>query len=52
MRQPYKDDEEALLEKDLPSKDPIELFKIWFEEAKASGKILESNAVCLSTCSR
>ncbi|XP_015794932.1 pyridoxine-5'-phosphate oxidase [Tetranychus urticae] len=50
MRQPYKEDKEALLEKDLPSRDPIKLFEFWFQEAKQSGKIAEPNAVCVSTC--
>lgn len=51
-RAPYKEDKDALLEKDLPTKDPVQLFHHWFRDAKASGKILEPNAVCLSTATR
>jgi pyridoxamine 5'-phosphate oxidase len=33
---------------DMP-KDPYEAFKVWFEEA-CSAKVIEPNAMCLSTC--
>ncbi|RWS11445.1 pyridoxine-5' [Dinothrombium tinctorium] len=52
MRQPYKEDEDVLLEHSLPSKNPIVLFKEWFEEAKNCETIYEANAVCLSTCDK
>ncbi len=52
MRTPYKDDTDVLLEDNLPTKDPIELFKIWFEDAKKCPTIKEPNAVCLTTSTR
>ena len=52
MRTPYKDDTDVLLEDNLPTKDPVELFKIWFEDAKKCPTIKEPNAVCLTTATR
>lgn len=52
FRQPYKEDHDVLLEGNLPTKDPFELFALWFEEAKNSGKCFEPNAVCLSTATK
>ena len=52
MRIPYKEDEQVLLESQLPTKDPLELFKLWFEEAKTCPTIKEPNAVCLTTATR
>ena len=37
---------------DLPVKNPISLFDIWFNEAKHCGKIEEPNAMTLATCTR
>lgn len=51
-RQPYKEDADALLEKDLPSRDPVQLFNLWFQDAKACKTILEPNAVCISTATK
>ena len=51
-RQPYKEDQDVLLERDLPTRDPVQLFNVWFQEAKACKGILEPNAVCLSTSTR
>ncbi|MDB9883225.1 pyridoxamine 5'-phosphate oxidase [Bacteroidia bacterium] len=39
----------SLLEENLPSS-PFDLFQAWFEEAMSSDKILEPNAMVLSTC--
>ena len=52
MRVPYKEDEQVLLEHNLPTKDPLELFKLWFQEAKSCPTIKEPNAVCLTTATR
>jgi pyridoxamine 5'-phosphate oxidase len=49
MRQPYKADSETLLEEDLPTKDPVELFTNWFQQAKNCKTIYEPNAVCLAS---
>lgn len=51
-RVPYKEDKDALLEKDLPTRDPVQLFNHWFQDAKACNTILEPNAVCLTTATR
>ena len=37
---------------ELVTKDPLELFEIWFQEAVNSSLIQEANAMNLSTCSR
>lgn len=40
----------GLIEKDLPnSKDPHELFDLWFKEA-CEANVIEPNAMCISTC--
>jgi len=49
MRKPYKSELEHFKESDLPTRNPFELFKLWFEEVKTCDKILEPNAVCLAT---
>lgn len=49
MRKPYKGELEHFKESDLPTRNPFELFKIWFDEVKSCNKILEPNAVCLAT---
>lgn len=51
-RAPYKEDTDVLLESSLPSKDPVQLFHHWFQDAKACKTILEPNAVCISTATR
>uniref|UniRef100_V5ICS0 pyridoxal 5'-phosphate synthase n=4 Tax=Ixodes ricinus TaxID=34613 RepID=V5ICS0_IXORI len=50
MRQPYVSG--TLLEKDLPTLNPIELFEKWFLEVKEGGLMYESNAVALSTTTK
>lgn len=52
MRQPYLEDRVALLESDLPTKDPVKLFEIWFQKAKECKEIYEVNAVCLATANK
>lgn len=52
MRKPYKGELEHFKECDLPTRNPFELFQIWFGEAKSCNKILEPNAVCLATCDK
>ena len=49
MRKPYKGELEHFKESDLPTRNPFELFRIWFDEVKGCNKILEPNAVCLAT---
>ncbi|CAM9134404.1 unnamed protein product [Ectocarpus fasciculatus] len=45
MRQEYSDQHKL----DNPGKDPLDLFRLWFAQAKAGG-VLEPNAMCISTC--
>ena len=49
MRTPYKSELEHLNESDLPTKNPFELFRLWFEQVKSCDQTVESNAVCLAT---
>ncbi|VDM09448.1 unnamed protein product [Wuchereria bancrofti] len=52
LRKPYYNKEEPfLLEENLPSKNPFELFDIWFKNAAENKDVTfeEVNAVCLST---
>lgn len=49
MRTPYKSELEHLTESELPTRNPFELFKLWFEQVKSGDQTLESNAVCLAT---
>ncbi|KAL1430086.1 hypothetical protein MTO96_015565 [Rhipicephalus appendiculatus] len=50
MRKPYVSG--TLLEKDLPTRDPIELFETWFNEVKDAGLMYETNAVALATSTK
>lgn len=50
MRKPYVSD--TLLEDDLPTRDPIELFEKWFTEVKDKGHMFEPNAVALATATK
>ncbi|KAK8778713.1 hypothetical protein V5799_019943 [Amblyomma americanum] len=50
MRKPYVSG--VFLEKDLPTRDPIELFEKWFTEVKDGGLMYESNAVALATTTK
>uniref|UniRef100_L7M422 pyridoxal 5'-phosphate synthase n=1 Tax=Rhipicephalus pulchellus TaxID=72859 RepID=L7M422_RHIPC len=50
MRKPYVSG--TLLEKDLPTRDPIELFETWFNEVKDAGFMYEPNAVTLATSTK
>ncbi|XP_074602734.1 putative pyridoxamine 5'-phosphate oxidase [Brevipalpus obovatus] len=52
LRQPYREDDDVLLESTLPTKDPIKLFELWFNEIKSNDKSVEANAVCVSTCTK
>ena len=52
FRQPYREDQDVLLEQELPTRDPYELFALWFAEAKSCPSIKEPNAVCIATASR
>lgn len=51
-RKPYiNKDEPVLLEENLPSKDPFEVFDAWFKNiaSKTDVSFEEVNAACLST---
>ena len=50
MRQSYE--VESSISEDLNVKDPMELFKIWFQKAVDNPNILEPNAMTLATCSK
>lgn len=52
LRQPYREDDDVLLESTLPTKDPVKLFETWFNEIKNNDKSVEANAVCVSTCTK
>jgi len=52
MRTPYKSDDKAFLESQLPTCDPFQLFKIWLEEAVNCKEIKEPNAFCVSTSTK
>ncbi|CAG0887509.1 unnamed protein product [Darwinula stevensoni] len=52
MRKPYNSPKDVFLESSLFSKDPLEQFKHWFEEASSNPQIKEANAMCLATASK
>lgn len=52
MRAKYRSKNNVFTENHLVSKEPIEQFKNWFDEASQTPEILEPNAMCLATCSR
>lgn len=52
MRKPYRDQDDGIEESQLPSRDPIKLFEVWFKMAKESGTVYEPNAFCICTASK
>lgn len=52
MRKPYRDQDDGIEESQLPSKDPIKLFGVWFDSVKESGSVYEPNAFCICTASK
>ncbi|KAM6368485.1 pyridoxine-5'-phosphate oxidase isoform 1-T1 [Pluvialis apricaria] len=52
LRKSYRGDEEAFEEQHLASRDPIQQFGVWFQEAVDCPAIREANAMCLATCTR
>uniref|UniRef100_A0A0B7B2B8 pyridoxal 5'-phosphate synthase n=1 Tax=Arion vulgaris TaxID=1028688 RepID=A0A0B7B2B8_9EUPU len=52
MRKPYRGVKDTFDFDDLVSKEPLEQFYAWFEEAKNSEGIMEANAMALATASR
>lgn len=52
MRVPYSDKEDWFVEDGIDTKEPINLFTKWFEEARNSSLIKEANAMCLATATR
>lgn len=52
LRKPYNARSNVFLEDQIAIKDPLHLFKIWFDEAKNNPSIVEPNAMCLSTATR
>jgi pyridoxine/pyridoxamine 5'-phosphate oxidase len=49
IRKHYKDPSEVFDIKDLASRDPIEQFRNWFEQARKCEQIKEPNAMCIAT---
>ena len=52
-RKPYVNkDERILMEENLPSSDPFEVFDAWFKNvaSKTNVSFEEVNAACVSTC--
>lgn len=45
------DRKDVMLETDLPSRNPFQLFDLWFKEALADESCYEPNAMCISTVS-
>lgn len=43
---------QAFEEQHLASRDPIQQFGVWFQEAVGCPAIGEANAMCLATCTR
>lgn len=52
MRRPYRDQDDGIDESQLPSKDPIRLFELWFNMVKESNTIYEPNAFCICTANK
>ncbi|XP_054080675.1 pyridoxine-5'-phosphate oxidase isoform X1 [Rissa tridactyla] len=52
LRKSYRGDAEAFEEQHLASRDPIQRFGAWFQEAVGCPDIGEANAMCLATCTR
>jgi len=52
MRKPYRDQDDGIEESQLPSRDPIKLFEVWFNMAKESNTVYEPNAFCICTASK
>ncbi|KAM6333898.1 pyridoxine-5'-phosphate oxidase-like isoform 6-T6 [Alca torda] len=52
LRKSYRGDAEAFEEQHLASRDPIQQFGAWFQEAVGCPDIGEANAMCLATCTR
>ncbi|KAK8741032.1 hypothetical protein OTU49_002456 [Cherax quadricarinatus] len=52
MRAPYKCQREAFTENDLVAKEPFAQFAAWFDEARQTPGILETNAMCLATATK
>lgn len=52
LRIKYKEKKEVFREESIDKKDPIDLFKKWFDEAIKCEEILEPNAMCLATVNK
>ncbi|CAH8468619.1 unnamed protein product [Heterobilharzia americana] len=52
MRIPYRKSDDTFDIIDISQKDPLLLFKTWFEEAVQCGHVYEPNAMALATCSK
>lgn len=48
----YKDKTEKFREEAIEKKDPICLFRKWFDEALNTVEIFEPNAMCLATATK
>jgi hypothetical protein len=49
LRIKYKEKKDVFTEESILVKEPISLFKKWFDEALATPELIEPNAMCLST---
>lgn len=52
LRVKYRDWSEVLLEEHLESKNPHQLFSIWFKKAAERADIRQPNAACLATATK
>ncbi|XP_027849437.2 pyridoxine/pyridoxamine 5'-phosphate oxidase isoform X2 [Aphis gossypii] len=52
LRVSYRDKDDVLLEDSLESKNPHELFSIWFKKASERGDVRQPNAACLATATK
>lgn len=52
LRIKYKDKTEKFREDQIEKKDPIDLFRKWFDEALKTDEIYEPNAMCLATATK
>ncbi|XP_015372129.1 PREDICTED: pyridoxine-5'-phosphate oxidase isoform X2 [Diuraphis noxia] len=52
LRVSYRDKGDVLLEDNLESKNPHQLFSIWFKKASERGDVRQPNAACLATATK
>jgi len=52
LRVSYRDKKDVLLEDNLESKNPHQLFSIWFKKALERDDVRQPNAACLATATK